>query len=299
MASDLFWFYDALALGILLITLYIGAKRGLMKSVVLVVLTVLSIVISWFGAEIASPIIYDELIKEHVANGLTQSSESTDPVRVTSEAISEGDYGVEISDSDIEGIIESDGNFFSSLTDELKKNGAAESSDEIQTEVKGAVAEKMLVSLLGDFVQPSTIADILESFRGTTDGISDVLSIFISGNKEATATATEEMIIAPVIKGILKVIVFILLLLILKLIIGPISDLFKSVNKIPVIGPVNALLGGALGAVEGAIVVYIIALVVRMAIYFTEGSLMFINTDTIEKTYIFKWFYDIDLTRFG
>lgn len=299
MASDLFWFYDALALGILLITLYIGAKRGLMKSVVLIVLTVLSIVISWFGAEIASPIIYDELIKEHVANGLTQSSESTDPVRVTSEAISEGDYGVEISDSDIEGIIESDGNFFSSLTDELKKNGAAESSDEIQTEVKGAVAEKMLVSLLGDFVQPSTIADILESFRGTTDGISDVLSIFISGNKEATATATEEMIIAPVIKGILKVIVFILLLLILKLIIGPISDLFKSVNKIPVIGPVNALLGGALGAVEGAIVVYIIALVVRMAIYFTEGSLMFINTDTIEKTYIFKWFYDIDLTRFG
>lgn len=299
MASDLFWFYDALALGILLITLYIGAKRGLMKSVVLVVLTVLSIVISWFGAEIASPIIYDELIKEHVANGLTQSSESTDPVRVTSEAISEGDYGVEISDSDIEGIIESEGNFFSRLTDELKKNGAAESSDEIQTEVKGAVAEKMLVSLLGDFVQPSTIADILESFRGTTDGISDVLSIFISGNKEATATATEEMIIAPVIKGILKVIVFILLLLILKLIIGPISDLFKSVNKIPVIGPVNALLGGALGAVEGAIVVYIIALVVRMAIYFTEGSLMFINTDTIEKTYIFKWFYDIDLTRFG
>ena len=299
MASDLFWFYDALALGILLITLYIGAKRGLMKSVVLIVLTVLSIVISWFGAEIASPIIYDELIKEHVANGLTQSSESTDPVRVTSEAISEGDYGVEISDSDIEGIIESDGNFFSRLTDELKKNGAAESSDEIQTEVKGAVAEKMLVSLLGDFVQPSTIADILESFRGTTDGISDVLSIFISGNKEATATATEEMIIAPVIKGILKVIVFILLLLILKLIIGPISDLFKSVNKIPVIGPVNALLGGVLGAVEGAILIYIIALIVRMAIYFTEGSLMFINTDTIEKTYIFKWFYDIDLTRFG
>ncbi len=299
MASDLFWFYDALALGILLITLYMGAKRGLMKSVVLIVLTVLSIVISWFGAEIASPIIYDELIKEHVVSGLAQSSESTDPVRVTSEAISEGDYGVEISDSDIEGIIESDGNFFSRLTDELKKNGAAESSDEIQTEVKGAVSEKMLVSLLGDFVQPSTIADILESFRGTTDGISDVLSIFISGNKEATATATEEMIIAPVIKGILKVIVFILLLLILKLIIGPISDLFKSVNKIPVIGPVNALLGGALGAVEGAILIYIIALIVRMAIYFTEGSLMFINMDTIEKTYVFKWFYDIDLTGFG
>lgn len=299
MASDLFWFYDVLALGILLITLYMGAKRGLMKSVVLIVLTVLSIVISWFGAEIASPIIYDELIKEHVVSGLAQSSESTDPVRVTSEAISEGDYGVEISDSDIEGIIESDGNFFSRLTDELKKNGAVESSDEIQDEVKGAVSEKMLVSLLGDFVQPSTIADILESFRGTTDGISDVLSIFISGNKEATATATEEMIIAPVIKGILKVIVFILLLLILKLIIGPISDLFKSVNKIPVIGPVNALLGGALGAVEGAILIYIIALIVRMAIYFTEGSLMFINMDTIENTYVFKWFYDIDLTRFG
>lgn len=299
MASNLYWFYDALVVGILLISLYVGAKRGLMRSVVLILLTVLSIVISWVGAEIASPIIYDKLIKERIVGGLAESSESFDPVKAASEAISQGDYGVEISDADIEGIMASGEDFFSVLTDELKKNGASENSSEIQDEVEGAVAEKMLVSLFGDFVSPSTIAEILESFRGTTDGINQVLSVFISGDKEETAAATEEMIIAPVIKSVLKVIIFILLLLIFKLIIGPLSELFKGINKVPVLGPVNVLLGGALGVAEGAILVYVIALAVRMVVYFTEGSLMFLNLDTVEKTQIFKLFYNMDLTRFG
>lgn len=299
MASELYWFYDVLILGIFLVAIYLGARRGLMKSVVLIALTVLSVVASWMGAQIASPIVYDKFIKDAVLDRLYDASDSSDPTRITSDVIKAGDYGVEISDDDLTSIAEAESDYFSALASEIKKNGASETASEIQDNIQDGVTEQMLTSLLGDWLEPSTITEIVESLNGTAQSITDIVSVFIKGNRESTALAFEESILAPVIKGLLRVLFFVLLLIICKLIIGPISELFKGVNKIPIIGPVNVLCGGALGLVEGVLIVYAVSLGVKLAVYLTEGSLMFINNETIDKTYIFKLIYNLDLTKFG
>ncbi len=299
MASDLYWFYDVLVAGILIIAMYLGGKRGLMRTVVLILLTVLSIIVSWFAAEIAAPIIYDNFIKERVTAGVSNSAENIDPTTSTSEAISESDLGVEISDTEINRLLGSDGDFFANLTDELKKNGASEDSSEIQSQMQASVTYKMLLTLLDGLVTPETLAEILQSLQGTTDSITGVLDMFIAGDISGTAAVFEETVIAPVIKGIIRVAVFVILLLIIKLIVGPIPELFTGVNKIPIIGPVNAVCGGILGVAEGLVIVASIALLIRMTVYLNEGSLMFLNIETIEKTLIFKYFYNMDLTRFG
>ncbi len=299
MASELFWFFDALALGILLVAMYFGGRRGLMKSVVTVVLTVAVIVVSWFGAEIASPIIYDNLLKDKIVAGLDNTTESADPAQTTHDAINDADLGVEIPDSEITRLLGIDGDFFANLTTELKKNGASDDAEKIQTEMKESVTEKMLTTLLDGWAAPETVADILETLQGTTDSINGVLDVFISGDKSATAQVFEETVLGPAIKGILRVLIFVLLLIVLKLITNPIAGLFKFVNEIPIIGPVNKLFGGVLGIVEGAVIVIIVALLVRLTVFLSEGSLMFLNIDTIDKTYIFKYFYYMDWTRFG
>lgn len=299
MASDLYWFYDILIIGILLVTIYLGAKRGLMKSVVLVVLTVLSIVVSWIGAQIASPIVYDKVIKDPLMEALYSSSDSANPTEITSEVIKAGDYGVEISDDDLTDIADSDSDFFSALASEIKKNGASDSTSNIQDDIESGVTEKMLTSLLGGWVEPSTLTEVLESLSGTTQSIGDTVSVFIKGDKESTAVMFEETVLAPVIKGLLRILFFVFLLLICKLLVGPISELFKGINKIPVIGPVNILLGGVLGLVEGMVIVYAVSLAIKLAVYLTDGSLMFINSETIDRTQIFNLIYNLDLTQFG
>lgn len=299
MASESFWFFDALALGILLVAMYFGGRRGLMKSVVTVVLTVAVIVVSWFGAEIASPIIYDNLLKDKIVAGLDNTTESADPAQTTHDAINDADLGVEIPDSEITRLLGIDGDFFANLTTELKKNGASDDAEKIQTEMKESVTEKMLTTLLDGLAAPETVADILETLQGTTDSINGVLDVFISGDKSATAQVFEETVLGPAIKGILRVLIFVLLLIVLKLITNPIAGLFKFVNEIPIIGPVNKLFGGVLGIVEGAVIVIIVALLVRLTVFLSEGSLMFLNIDTIDKTYLFKYFYYMDWTRFG
>lgn len=296
MAAHLYWFYDVLVIGILLVFLYIGARRGFLRSVVLVVLTVASIVVSWLGAEIASPIVYDKFIKEYVIEALSKSSSNTSPTDIAFEAITEGDYGVEVTDTEINSIFSAAGDFFDNIAREMKKNGAVSDTDEIKSEVEESMIEKMLTSLLGDAVSDELMTEMLVSIEGTTDGIGNVLETFISGDSEETARVTEEQIVAPVVKGLLKILVWLLLMLVFRLIIVPVSNSFKLVNKIPLIGPVNSLLGAILGTAEGIIFVYAISLAVKLAVYLSEGSLMFINNETISQTYLFKILYYLDIS---
>ncbi len=296
MASQLFWFYDALIIGIMLVCLYIGAKRGFLRSVVFTVMVIASILISWIGAEIASPLIYDNFIKEAVVSALDKNSQKTDASEITMQAITEGDYGVEMSDTELGNILSSAGDFFDNIASEMKNNGAVSDTEEISSEVEESVIEKMLTSLLGGVVSNDLLNEMLVSIEGTTEGVDNVLSTFISGDKQETARVTEERLIAPVVKGLLKILVWLLLMLLFRLIINPVSDSFKLVNKIPLIGPVNSLLGAVLGIVEGIIVVYGLALAVRLAVYVSDGSLMFINNQTIELTYVFKIFYNLDIS---
>lgn len=296
MAAHLYWFYDALIIGILLIFLYIGARRGFMRSVVFVVLVAASIVVSWLGAEIASPIIYDKFIKDQVTQALTKSSQDTSPTDIAFEAITEGDYGVEVTDTEVDSVLSASGDFFDNIASEIKKNGAVSDTDEIKTEVEQSMIEKMLTSLLGNSVSDKTLKEMLVSIEGTTEGVDNVLSVFISGDSEQTARVTEERIVAPVVKGLIKIIVWLLLMLVFRLIINPVSDSFKLVNKIPLIGPVNSLLGAILGVAEGIIFVYAVTLAVKLAVYLTEGSLMFINNETISQTYLFKYLYYLDIS---
>ncbi len=296
MAAHLYWFYDVLVIGILLVFLYVGARRGFLRSVVLVVLTVASIVVSWLGAEIASPIVYDKFIKEYVTEALVKSSNNTSPTDIAFEAITEGDYGVEVTDTEINSIFSAAGDFFDNIASEMKKNGAVSDTDEIKNEVEESMVEKMLTSLLGNSVSDELMTEMLVSIEGTTDGIGNVFETFISGDSEETARVTEVRIVAPVVKGLLKILVWLLLMLLFRLIIGPVSNSFKLVNKIPLIGPVNSLLGAILGIAEGIIFVYAISLAVKLAVYLSEGSLMFINNETISQTYLFKILYYLDIS---
>ena len=159
MASHLFWFYDALVIGIALIYLYVGSKRGFMRSAVLVVLTVVSIALSWLISEVATPVIYENLIKSPVSAALSESSEKTDPVSVVTKAVSGGGYGVEMTDTEVSGVLQRAGDFFKNIAGEIKGNGAGESEEAIAGVMEESVTNSMLTALIGDVVSPS-------AFRG-------------------------------------------------------------------------------------------------------------------------------------
>lgn len=295
MASNLFWFYDAFVIGVALIALYCGAKRGLMRSVVLMLLMVASVALSWVISTVGAPVIYENFIQEPVLTALEDSSSKTDPLSVVSSAVSTGGYGVEMTDTEIKGVITQTGDFFKNIASEIKSNGASENAVSIENGVEESVTESMLKALVGDVVSPNTLTEILESVSGAENSVRRTVDVFLNGDRSATAAAVESELIAPAVKLILKGIIWVVSMVILSLLARTVANAFKGLNRIPIIGPVNSLLGAALGLAEGAVIVYIAAQLVRLVMYLTENSLMFLNSSTVLKTYIFRWFVYFDV----
>ncbi|MBQ8868108.1 MAG: CvpA family protein [Oscillospiraceae bacterium] len=102
---------------------------------------------------------------------------------------------------------------------------------------------------------------------------------------------TDEIVakyVAPVIIRILSIFVFIILFVVLLLVCKLLSKGLKLVNKLPLIGKLNAFLGGVLGLLQGAIVALVISWVL-VAVTSDGGSLFgIISAETIESSLILK-----------
>lgn len=296
MEQGIYWFFDIFTVGILLIFLYIGAKRGFLKSVVYTVLILASFFISWFAAEASAPFIYDSFIKERVISGFEENTSGSDPAKIVSQAVSEGGYGVEMTENDITGLIGSASDFFADLAKEMRQNGSSDSEEAIKSGVEKSVEPKVMDILFssGSVVSSSYVKNALETVGGAAEKIGNVVNVFIMGSREEAAKAAESHLIAPIVKWLLKVVIFLIVIFILRLVVVPVSNIFKFVNKVPIIGPLNVILGGILGALEGLLFLYAVSLAVKAVINVSGNSLIFFNTQTVEMTRLFIKFYNFD-----
>jgi hypothetical protein len=74
------------------------------------------------------------------------------------------------------------------------------------------------------------------------------------------------------------------------LLVNALAGLLRGVNKIPLLGTVNALLGGVFGALQGMLYVFVGASVLWLLLTASGGSLPFLTGETVEKTFLFKHF---------
>ena len=83
-----------------------------------------------------------------------------------------------------------------------------------------------------------------------------------------------------------------------SVILSIIAKAMEFVNKIPLIGGLNVVLGGAVGLVQGLLTICVVCIVVRVITTLSGGNVMFFNNTAIEASYVFKLFYNYDFINF-
>ena len=66
-----------------------------------------------------------------------------------------------------------------------------------------------------------------------------------------------------------------------------IGKMLNNVNRIPLVGGINNILGGVLGLVKAIILLYIAAIVISIIVSFTGGEFQ----NIIDNSYAFRLFY--------
>ena len=157
--------------------------------------------------------------------------------------------------------------------------------------------EKALADI-GDRMSGTFAAGLKDLGRDLTNGSRDavynvVASVITAANTDYGGQVMKS-IVTPAVLPPLKIVVFLVIFAVISLILNLIANVTKLVNRIPVAGKANQIVGAVLGFAEGLIVLMIVCMVMQFLISVCGNSLVFINEPTVEKTYIFRFLYSID-----
>ncbi|MEG2174959.1 MAG: CvpA family protein [Oscillospiraceae bacterium] len=105
--------------------------------------------------------------------------------------------------------------------------------------------------------------------------------------------ALADSVISPLAVSLLQAIIFCVLFALCSFAVGALARLLKGVNRVPLIGGVNAVLGGLLGIVQGLLYVFVLASLLWLLIAATGDTLTPITSGAIGQTVLFRHFLEI------
>lgn len=169
------------------------------------------------------------------------------------------------------------------LAQNIKSSDVADSVNDIIEQVGEAVPALGLEGKTIDDIDSGMINNVVVSV------------VQSSGNP---GKAVLDNVAKPIVLVPLRTVIFVILFFLVFIILSIIIKATSVINKLPVIGKLNSLLGGILGLVQGLIIVFIVVIIVHMAVEMTNNTLIFLNDMTINKSYGFSWIYNFSFLDF-
>lgn len=133
-----------------------------------------------------------------------------------------------------------------------------------------------------------------EISNGSVSGLRTIVLNMINA-RASVKEAVVEQIIAPQVLSAVQTIAFMVIFIVVSSALGIAAHLLKVVNKIPIIGGANAVLGGITGLIEAMLALMIVCLVLRLIISLSDGGIILLNNTAIDETYFFRYFYHAEL----
>ena len=105
-----------------------------------------------------------------------------------------------------------------------------------------------------------------------------------------TITAAAGDVLRTVAVAFLTMVAFLIIFLLAMLIVQALAKLTRNVNRVPVVGGVNRVLGGVLGAAEAFLICYLIGMAATVLITLSENQWSWLNTAVVQKSTLLNWF---------
>lgn len=105
-----------------------------------------------------------------------------------------------------------------------------------------------------------------------------------------TISAAAGDALRTVMVAFLTMVAFLIIFLLAMLIVRALAKLTRNVNRVPVVGGVNRVLGGVLGAAEAFLLCYLLGMAVTVLITISENHWGWLNTAVVQQSTLLNWF---------
>lgn len=151
--------------------------------------------------------------------------------------------------------------------------------------VNNTLDPKQLVEMYAGFL-PENLKNSL------TTGAEGILGHVGSGPELAAQLV--EGVIAPLLTPIIAIVIFFIAFAICRLLVSFVVAVLTNLNRIPVLGGVNRVLGLVMGVLAGAVDLYLVLCGVWALIVITGGSLAFLNEAALADSFAYQIFGKIN-----
>ena len=168
----------------------------------------------------------------------------------------------------------------------------------IQQGLKDKISEQIASSGSADgFLQ--TLAAVLESIPSYLlnalefAGLPADLTLPSALNSvEQLAADIVEQTIGPTCVALFSTIFFLLFFSLFMFLTRTVARCFTGLRHVPIVGPLNSVLGGCVGAIEGVLYLYLIVAVVSLILALSGDSIPYLNRQTLENTWFLRLFLE-------
>lgn len=119
---------------------------------------------------------------------------------------------------------------------------------------------------------------------------------FITEHTSNTYTPVNDLVI-NVLKSLsvflLQAVFCMILFVVCSFIVKIVAKIVGGIFKLPIVGPINSILGAVLGLLQAVIILCICGFIVNAGVMYFSNETSTINDSLFQSTYIFKHFYNI------
>lgn len=284
--------YDLLTVLILVIFFIVGFKKGFIKSVLSLVCFIVSAVVSLFLASHLAQPIYEMCFKESVTEFIESNIDKVDVTSVVNDYLLKN-AGVTADEKTVKSIIGTEGDISENIMDFADTRGISLDKDVIEQNVDSFLKSQSLKNIVSSALPSKLASALIAAAQSSAETAQSILQACVNPDKAEAANIIEEAFVNDILIMLVKCALFLLTFTVLSFVLRLITAATGLINKIPVAGSVNRVLGGAFGILKGGVALVIIAILAAGAASLLGSKYSLFSESTINNSIVFKYFYSL------
>lgn len=294
MGDQFWWFYDVLAVAIILVSMFIAGRQGAVKAMTNFVAYLLAGVIAFSLSASLGSVLAGSAMKSSNSQKIDKNLSSYKFQNHVAEYINGLDYGVKAEPAQLYKIYTEKTDYNTAIYKYLCNRRGGKISDDQETfntkltEGYAQIIKTIVAADMNKYASEVAAKEVREHPLKFNELIPLLLD---KETKKPAADFISENYVQPAYDTIVKLICFIVvfaLLLITALYFAKTltGDSFTELHLPQQIG------GAFIGIMKAAVLIIALAVVVRLSVVLGSNEMLFFNHKAIDNTYIFKYLYN-------
>ncbi|MBP3793397.1 MAG: CvpA family protein [Ruminococcus sp.] len=287
---------DVIVVVLFIVTCVTGYVMGFFKYAALMLKTVATLLIAAAAAFILAAPAYNAVAQDKVVNAIESSVEKIDVAQKVNSELRKRGLPQTVSNEELRSVLLADGDVVKNLDGVMAQKGVDPGTREkVRQEFEDYLDHELLGQIVSmsqskeDGTDGSIVRTGLENKR---EELIKFVRMLLMSDKHKAAQEIESTYVRPVGEKIAGGIIFLIASILVSVILLIVIKLAGILSKVKVVSAANSFGGLMLGVFKGALYAAVIAYVLCAIVNASKNQMDKLNTDIIDKTYIFKYFFN-------